>query len=147
MILQTMTEANCFLYSCAMAFDVPAADLAADLGCTGLEIQWPENPIPTCYRGFHIQEMMDYGFSHDYALVPMLRHAYMSPDRVSDPLLIKGDGLIRRSMSRFNGVIIYDRSPGHAVAWDGEQVYDPRGMIENLTVNIYMFIAFVKVAD
>lgn len=50
---------QCMIKSLALALRKPVEELVEILGHDGSEVIWPDNPPPTCYKGFHPQELID----------------------------------------------------------------------------------------
>jgi len=123
MNMQVAQTNTCLIHSVAMCIDVPAEDLIRELGHDGI----PE--------GLHIQEIMDVLASRGYGLVPFESDPVLGS--YHDALLEKhvipaADRSIRmRSHMRGRAGIIITRNTrtGHACAWDGVRVYDPRGRV------------------
>ena len=131
MILQKMKiKDNCLLYAAAMVLDIPASDLAKDIGHDGSEIWFPDHEQPE--RGFNIQEIVDVCFSYGKALTPVYRYPANSPDGDAHRPLWeskKADNRFLGIISGFEGILIglTANSVRHACAWDSSIIYDPRG--------------------
>ena len=95
--------------------------LIRDVGHDGMAVWWRDKPPPDCYRGFHIQEIVDVCLKHDVKLV----HIEGMPVSSHKEIWSRDECLNRFSnyTQRYNGIFI---GKTHAVAWLEERVYDPR---------------------
>jgi hypothetical protein len=113
--------------------------LLQELGHSGLEITYPDKPKPYCYRGHHIQEILDVCFRRDVYLtlvqpLPMLPegtrvYTYEQAEKRWEKLIMGNPAILIGA--------------NHACAWDGEHVYDPNGRIYKIT-NFLAREAWVK---
>ena len=79
---------------------------------------WIKKPQPFCFRGFHIQEIIDVALAHNVCLVPV-EPCPVSNDRVVVLKKIRfGD-----HMRKYPGIVVGET---HAVAWDTQWFYDPK---------------------
>ncbi len=135
MKLLTMTSPQCLLYSAAMVLDVEPDTLINEIGHDGLEVWWPQFDDYRQYRSHNMQEIIDCFLRRGKGLAPIDACPMQSPD---------GSALLARETyvdgpARFMATIKGQRAIligwTHAWAWDGEDVYDPRGyfdVIDNL---------------
>lgn len=130
MILQNSPNAwSCLPTAFAIALEVPVQQVIADIGHDGSEIIFDGYPEPLCRRGFHTSELIDYCLViHGLyvSLIPLAVRLWTSDNRMFFDIYSKED-----SERRFECYLDYKRvvflEPTHAVAYDGEKVYDPRG--------------------
>lgn len=115
---------SCILDAFAMAMDIHPNYIINELGHDGSEILWPGNDDPYCRRGFHIQELIAIAIKNGYSVTEVQTKPLSAPSIVDN---MAGHKIINvLDVMRGNkGVILMQ---GHAVAWDGVKVYDPRGM-------------------
>ena len=131
---------QCDLYSLAMILDEEPATLVAEIGHDGTANQWPEMPHPRNLRGFHIQELQDCCLNRGLCLYPVESLPVSAPSHTEGTLC--HPYTCNKAATRFMLAIENRRAiligrppsgPGHAVAWDGHMIYDPNGMIYNLS--------------
>ena len=137
MKMQKQHNDSCLLYSFAMALEVPAGDLYKEIGHDGQEIWFPQLPFGSPRkRSFHIQEMIDCCLSRGVAAVPVELEPRLCPQGL--PSLARDVWDQERAHARFNNLIsgrtavLIGRgrnNGGHACAWDGSMVFDPRGYV------------------
>ena len=139
---------TCLATAFAMVLGVDALDLINSIGRNPHEVLWPQLIEPQCYRGHHIQEMIDYAWTKGHTVTEIqamprfgtlgctetfgLYHSKFAMPRIAE------------YMRLCNGVIT---SPTHAVAWCSDMVYDPNGTmypIEELIDPIQSFYAVVR---
>ena len=143
---------NCLLASAAMVLDVHPDVLIKLIGHDGKKIIFPELLETINTREFHTQEITDCAFEYGYAvteiealpcLTPNGKDAYIVDFNVSNErrFWLHADGHI----GIFTGRI---KELGHAVAWDGEMIFDPRGKVytyEDAPLDIDSFYRFDKI--
>ena len=135
MKLLKQSEPNCLLYSFAMVLNVDPKELIDEIGHNGQEVWWPNRNKPYNLRGYHIQEMIDCCWRRGYAVTPISAMPALgvleSVQRVWD----EKDAL-NRFESYLNGKkgVLIGSSFAHACAWDGEKVFDPNGIIYDLSL-------------
>ena len=135
------TAWSCLPTAFAMALDKPVEEIIKAIGHDGSEVYWPELESHWANRAFHVQELVDYCFWNEIAVVcidamPCFNHfdsravakevKYLSGLEYADRL--------ERYLKSYFGVLVgtTNFNSGHAVAWDGENVFNPRGAIESL---------------
>ena len=148
MKLLKMDTPQCLIYSIAMVLDQTPEQVIEGIGHNGLEVVWPQLPLPICLKGVHIQEMVDYALECGYAVVeidalpcnnPIGNDASLEIEVFPDPV----ERLTRLLPGR-KGIVC---SNVHACAWDGEKVYDPNGIIYDLLnfelAVVYLFFPII----
>jgi hypothetical protein len=137
MKLIKQTYDACLLFSAAMVLDAEPADLLLEIGHDGREIMFPEVIGTIRQRSFHIQEIIDCCLKRGRSLTPIDIAPCTAPDGHPDlarEIWDREDAKkrIRKLLTGTRAILIGRTSHkglGHACAWDGEKVYDPRGMI------------------
>jgi hypothetical protein len=118
----------CLATSCAMILDLTTEKVHDYIGHDGTEIWWP----PTGMRGVHIQEIKEICYFYNTLLYQVDRRPMSAPDEhtVPKPVYTEefAEAIFKDSISARRAILI---TPGHAVAWDGGQVYDPKGFIKS----------------
>lgn len=152
MKMQTGNSWSCLPCSFAMVINMPVKDFISLLGHDGGAKPYPEAPEQVA--GFHEQECIEVLQALNYACTPIEMVPQMMPwldgpmrqiwfPRVSvvpeppsclDLRAVGNKERFIRHLSNTCGVLtgkrIIDpraRPIGHAVAWDGQSIYDPRG--------------------
>ncbi len=124
---------SCLLASAAMALDTTTQDLVEMIGHDGSVIIFPDLPEPRRRRGFHYQEIVDCAIKLGYSVTPVESLPYATPDgKLEFPVdfKISNEKRLWDHMKGTQGIITgLSGNRGHAVYWDGVQVYDPRGRI------------------
>jgi hypothetical protein len=130
---------NCLLTSAAMLLDTTEQELINEIGHDGSEVWWPKAKATDRKRNFHIQEIIDCCMKRGYGLMPIdLMPCSM---QMSDPnarILWDQSKAFGRFTNIVNGrpAILIGETLSHiphACAWDGFKVFDPRGMIQEIT--------------
>lgn len=118
-----------------MALYTPVEKLIALLGHDGSEIVWPQFDEPLCRRGFHIQELIFIAWRNysrtvtPFEALPLLQSGDGEPLEITT--LPDPKDRMRELMPHNSGVLtgLTPNGRPHAVAWDGELVYDPNGLV------------------
>jgi len=130
-----------------MALDMAAEDLLARIGDRWKTLAFPNLPVPYCWRGIHIQELILVALEQGYAVTPIELLPQTAPPQAIDPMTRKAyqdvvvfhgktesanwdifnnviktcsgiiEGVIAPSMTRFQR--------GHAVAFEKGTIFDP----------------------
>lgn len=125
----------CLLYSAAMLLDVRPEDLIMEIGHDGMKQMWLPDPRRVVHTPDEIQDCF-------------VRRGFCLYQVGVYPIATPGNGLVPRPIwsedqaaKRFedhirdvHGLLVGEalNGEGHAVAWDGEYIYDPRGRIYRL---------------
>jgi len=120
-----------------MALDADPNELIAEIGHDGTGIMFPQVIGTIRQRSFHIQEIIDCCWKRGKALTPIDIAPCTAPD--GHPDLVQEIWDREKAKARItkyltgNIALLIGRlgvkGLGHACAWDGELVYDPRGKI------------------
>lgn len=125
---------SCLPTAFAMAADMPVSAILTWIGHDGSEIVRPEEPERYKRRAFHVQELIDVMFINNYAVIQFEAEPILSIGHGQDIAIDFACGLRNRLsmlMVKSVGVLTGLSMAGnpHAVAWDGFQIYDPKGEI------------------
>lgn len=101
----------------------------------GEDILYPHLPLPNSLRGWHYQECMIAAYKLGFICMPIEVRAALGPDE-NNYITIETD-ILFHNHDRY--VLINDR---HAVASDGQQIYDPSGFIKS-EINIYDYLIII----
>ena len=134
---------SCMATSVAMALDTQTANVVRLCGHSGDGLPWPP-PFDHIREGFHIHELIDVVWLYfSKTLTPFIRCPMVTPrDECPEQpaTFTECDAetrFIKRMWSRtgiLTGVVKSGCVEiGHAVAWDGHKIYDPRGYIYPFT--------------
>jgi len=124
---------SCLLASAAMALDTTTQDLIEMIGHNGSSVIFSELPEPGSRRGFHCQEIVDCAIKLGYLVTPIESLPYSTPDGKLDfpvDFKISNERRLRNHMKDTQGILTgLSGKWRHAVYWNGEKIYDPRGRI------------------
>lgn len=117
---------SCLPTSFAMVLGVPISRVISIIGHDGSEIVYPDLDDPRCRKGFHFQECIEaayvlgsnFGFFEATPLLVLDDTHYQELNCV--PTL---EMLLQRHVGVLG--VTTKKGYGHAVAWDGQDVYDP----------------------
>ena len=129
------SNVDCILAAAAMVMDIPIKDLRNKIGHDGGEKIF-DAPEPYCFRGFHMQEIIDQAFLNSWSVMNVQSEPGLAPyTGTGDPFMLTfNDNRIKTYLSRFSGIIAgVQMGSTHAVAWDGKRIYDPGGRIYKLS--------------
>ena len=138
----------CLLTSFAMALDTSTEDLLAEIGDSWKILAFKDLPVPYCWRGVHIQEMIKIALQRGYAVTPIELIPQVSPPRPLNPITNRRYNdvpvyhgaseknnwrIFRQTIMSCSGIITGSIAPslstlikrGHAVAFDKGTIYDP----------------------
>jgi hypothetical protein len=128
---------SCVATSFAMVLDVPLETIIQIVKHDGSQKFWENLPEPRCRRGFHIQEMIDLCFLLGALVTPFQARPTSISDGASclriPETFWSPKERIERAL-KHPGVIQGETFEGqqHAMAWDGQRLYDPGGKIVSL---------------
>jgi hypothetical protein len=133
------TEWACLPTAFAMCLGMPVAELISDLGHDGSEPFWEGYEGVHNVRAFHHQELYDYCLKKNKPVtmidaMPALIH-YVGTGHVKNFWDDnKNSDRLMYYLDRYHGVLhgLTNFKAGHAIAWNGEKCYDPRGFISEL---------------
>lgn len=125
---------SCMAAAAAMVSGTSVAYITHMLGHDGSDHPWPA-PYEHLHRGFHIHEIIDlFWLQFQQSLTPFVRKPTCQPhpDAPEIPARLPYS---RDPEEWFQHVLLWNwgiitgigKGLGHAVAWDGREVFDPRG--------------------
>ena len=116
-----------------MVMETSVSELVKELGHDGSELVRP-GPEPLCRRGFHPQELIQIcAHSRGYAVETLEpRPRFEDNIRVKVPFLMVGIGILL--------------SERHAVAWDGDRILDPSGLVAPCRT-YQQYLRFISVSE
>lgn len=130
LLTQSKDEPNCLVYAAAMVLDTYPEYIFSKIGHRGQANIWPQVPYPHNLAGVHIQEIQDVALNVGYCFYPI---EYYPESRYSIKAMPHYPYTYDQIEERFfkaiknrKGIIVSDT---HAVAWDGNKVFDPNGLI------------------
>lgn len=139
---------SCLPTSLAMCLGLPAKEVLSLLGDHGNEKLFPKLPDPACYRGWHIQEIVDLCLKLGYSITEVEMCPVFGAIGTSDTkrLIPTYEMQLERMIQQIRGevAILYVQGnwSRHAVAWDGYEVYDPKGKVAQL-IDYQIYSAFL----
>lgn len=143
---------SCLIASAAMVLDKHPDVLTELIGHDGSEIIFPDAREPARRRGFHVQEIIDCAHAYGYAVTPVEALPISTPDRVREyevKFCVSNEERFSLCLEDSTGILTgRARQWGHAVAWDGSSVYDPRGKVTTFALcemDIDIFWRFTKI--
>lgn len=155
MYLQKGTnQLDCLLTSAAMVMDVPLAELKEKIGHDGFEKIFIA-PEPYCFRGYHIQEIIDQAFLNGYTVMHVETEpsliSFLNTNKNAEFFIPVNKNRIKIYLDNFPGIIggVIPGVTAHAVAWcnKDKKIYDPCGEVYTLKdykLKIKDFWAFIK---
>ncbi len=118
---------SCIISAAAMVLDKHPDVIEECIGHDGSEIIFPELRDPARRRGFHVQEIIDCAHVYGYAVTPIEALPISTPDGTLEYEIKFCKGRFKSYLKGNIGIITgRTRLWGHAVAWDGVYVFDPR---------------------
>lgn len=144
---------SCLLACAGMCLNVDQDALAAEIGHDGSDIWWPSLVDPYNRRGFHIQEIIDCAWARGYSIleinaIPQCRPCASAEVRNVPVPDTRFMDYLHERVAILGGTL--PNGCGHACAWDGQLVYDPRGNIttaEGLDMPIHTAYIFVDLLN
>jgi hypothetical protein len=125
-----------------MLLDVYPVEVVEDLGHDGTKIIHPNRKGTAKYQGVHIQEILDVCIQHGMILTCIEARPVMINTEGDTHIVLAQPAAEQRFKEYLRGnkaIIIgqgpYTQQAQHAVAWNGERVYDPIGF----TYPLYRF--------
>ena len=140
------SEHKCLLYCAAMVLGTTVKSLEDLIGYTGMEKIHPDLEEPFCFRGIHIQEIQYCFFAAHKALIEWEPMPRLGPDEdhsISIYTEKQSIEYLNKFLGKTIGILASDTH--HAVAWDGNNVYDPNGIIK--TIDDFEFRAYYFVTQ
>lgn len=137
----------CILTAFAMALNMPAEELLTRIGDGWKTLAFPNLPMPQCWRGIHVQELILVALEKGFAVTPIELFPQGAPPQAIDPVTRKAyrDVVIfhgadeQANWDIFNNIVMFcsgvitgQISPGmtryqrgHAVAFERGAIFDP----------------------
>jgi hypothetical protein len=131
---------SCIPTSFAMVFGIPVQRIFDKLKHDGSEILFPGLEEPLCRRSFHIQEMIDVGYTLGRYVLVLEKELYLSP---ADDQIKKVNPLLSFvTYMHHHPCVLMGVLPNgmrHAVAYYDRKYYDPCGQVlSDYDINILM---------
>lgn len=132
-----------------MALEIDQFILRDMIGHDGSKILWPALPEPQRRRAFHVQEMTEPAFSVGKLICEIEEQPVFAPyygEAVSEVKM--PESRFSDWLARSIGVIgcATKQNQRHAVAWDGNLIFDPAGTVLTLESMPYKpFILWVLI--
>lgn len=139
---------SCLPTAFAMTLDMPVEQIIEELGHDGSEVIFPNLEDPYSRRSFHPQELLDICILRDYGVIPVEREPSCEVQGHVYKLSLSKRRLDYYLVNYTNCILIGTSQSGkpHAVAWNGERVFDPNGKIYGITnFCINMLLLIVKI--
>lgn len=142
---------GCSAAALAMVLDEDYDFVIKEIGHDGSEIIHPNLLPPGCRKGFHMQELIEVALDLNYPVTPIevlpVQTATGSDEHIVEfPKYYSHEKRLRFHLRQGKGIIIGKLEKyWHAVAWDGENVFDPRGQIypfSDCKINVATFWRF-----
>jgi len=129
MILLRQSGDNCLLYAAAMVLDADPEDICAATGHSGNDIWWPDEVGARKKRSHHPQELIDYAAILGLTFVKIIAIPRIGwTEATCKPIFVEPMKRLERwLMGRRAILLVTSGSLNHAVAWDGKEVFDPKG--------------------
>lgn len=120
---------SCLPTAFAMCLGISVKEVIEGIGHNGSEIIFDGYPEPMCRRGFHTSELIDYCLTEHslfVSLIPLSVRLWTKDNKAYFDLYDNEviDQRLEHYLTSPRAVIL---EPTHAVAYDGYEIYDPRG--------------------
>ncbi|KKK72989.1 hypothetical protein LCGC14_2898330 [marine sediment metagenome] len=130
---------SCMAAAAAMAFDCEIKDITERVGHDGNEVIHYGLRPPACFKGFHIQEIVDVGLLFGFSMTLIESAPSQTPDGTHIYDITKWSQFLDNQhrfecyLNNNQGILIGKaRKYMHAVAFDKSEIYDPRGRIYDI---------------
>lgn len=125
---------SCLPTALAIVLGVPVQEIFDYLGHDGSQIFWPDLDDPWRRRSFHMQEMVDYCLSQNYALTMVSPYLGLASKDADDVKIIENK-LMDHCTKYYNGILTGTVVGGlpHAIAWRGGVAIDPASGLQLVT--------------
>lgn len=142
---------GCGAAALAMVLDKDYDFIIKAIGHDGSAVINPDLKPPGCYKGFHMQELIEAAITNGAMATPIevlpVQTATGEDEHVVEFPKYPGNAeRLRYHLSHSPGIILGKLEKyWHAVAWDGVNVFDPRGQVysyEDCKINIATFWRF-----
>ena len=128
---------SCVAAAAAMAFDCEIKDIFTWANHNGSEVVHHGLAPPACFKGFHIQEIVDIGLLNGFSMTLIEAEPVQTPDGKHTHDITKwglfpggNEQRIESYINHNNGILTGQaRKYHHAVAFEKGMIYDPRGRI------------------
>lgn len=124
---------SCLPSAFAIVLDRKVQDVVEAVGHDGSNIVFQDLPDPQRRRSFHIQEVLIACLKLGHVFLPIYQQLTITPNGLQKFSWIcqEYDEFVSTHIGVFTGLTSGGRR--HAVAWDGQEVYDPVGVRYNLS--------------
>lgn len=128
---------SCTIAAAAMAFDCGIIELIDGIGHDGSKVIHPGLKPPACFKGFHIQEIVDVGWLFGFSMTCIEARPAQTPDGKHEHEITKwglypggNEQRFEYYIDEYQGILIGKaRKFWHTVAFEKGTIYDPRGRI------------------
>lgn len=140
-VMPREVKTGCLLYAFAMVLEEEPSRLISEIGHDGMDCIWPELKEPFCYKGFHIQELIDCAIRRGKSvtnidglpasLPPPNAYLHLRVHNIAPHMVFEHQEAkerFKRHIDERIGVLYGRIANGttHAWAWDGLSAHDPR---------------------
>ena len=143
---------SCSVAALAMVLGVDYDFVIKKIGHDGSEIINSNLRPPGCYKGFHMQELIEVAIDEGYALTPIEAIPVQTATGVDEHVVVfpqyqDHEQRLQHHLNYCSKGIIMGKLDKywHAVAWDGKMVFDPRGQVypfDDCKINVASFWRF-----
>lgn len=116
---------NCLVKAFSQALSVPVDEIERLLGHNGYNIEWPTQPKPYCYRGVHIQELIDVAYKLGFYVISLDRVPLMAPSIQVNPIVAipNYEERLKSYLTKHTAVLV-SHLKSHAWCWNGVNICD-----------------------
>lgn len=133
-LVESPNRWSCLPSSFATVLRVSLKEFLRLVGHDGSAMAFPALPEPLCRRTFHVQECILAAARLGHSITPLQFRPILTPDGIH---MTEIDTDIQYLL-KFPGVMTgRGVKHGHAVAWDGNYIYDPSGGIYKLGSSLF----------
>ena len=119
-LIRQKGDYDCVLCSVAMCMNVEPEDIRPHIKHDPEQVLWPTRGHPNHHRGIQLEDLLPIIYKFRYCCMPFFRAIEVNGTE------LKIEGAI--PISGNVGILMFS-DISHVVAWNGYQVYDPRGYI------------------
>lgn len=121
---------SCMAASAAMLFHYSIEEIYSFVGHDGSQVIHTNLPDPLCFKGIHIQEIIDVADRLSYSMTPIEFEPWQTSDGVNEYKIQFPEERFWNHLKDNKGLLIGKaKTHWHVCAWSGQHVFDPAGLV------------------